>query len=134
MKTTKIVYWATTGLFAAFMLFTAIPNVIVDDASIGLFTSLGYPKYLIPFIGWLKLLGVMAIVIPGFPRIKEWAYAGLFFDLLGATYSAIAVEGLQLPMLFLVLPFTLEAISYLYYHKLLTSKEADDLKPKYAAR
>lgn len=134
MKTTRIVYWITTGLFAAFMLFTAIPNIMVDDSSVALFSSLGYPKYIIAFIGWLKLFGVMAIVIPGFPRLKEWAYSGLFFDLLGATYSAIAVEGLQLPMLFLVLPFTFEAISYYYYHKMQSYKKVDNVIPKYSSQ
>ena len=49
--------------------------------------GLGYPFYLIPFVGVAKVLGIIAILIPGFPGIKEWAYAGLFFDLVGATFS-----------------------------------------------
>lgn len=118
MKKINILYWVFTILFGGFMLFTAIPNIQVSPDSITLITDqLGYPKYFIAFIGVAKLLGVIAILIPGFPRIKEWAYAGLFFDLLGATYSAIAVEGLHLPMLFMVLPFGIGALSYIYYHK-----------------
>lgn len=119
MKKTKILYWVFTILFAAFMLFSAFPNITVNQQSIDIFTQLGYPTYLIPFIGWLKLMGVVAILIPGFPRIKEWAYAGLFFDLLGATFSSISVSGFQPPMLIMILPFALEALSYVYYHKLL---------------
>jgi hypothetical protein len=118
MKKTKILYWVFTGLFGAFMLFSAITNIMVTEESVTLFTGLGYPKYLISFLGVAKFLGVVGIVVPGFPRLKEWAYAGLFFDLLGATYSAICVGGLQLPMLFMVLPFGFEALSYIYYHKL----------------
>ena len=60
----------------------------VPDA-VALFNHLGYPTYLLPFIGIAKLLGVVAILIPGFPRIKEWAYAGFVFDLTGAMYSSI---------------------------------------------
>ena len=134
MKTTKILYWVFTGLFTAFMLFSAIPNIMVNQPSIDLFTQLGYPRYLISFIGWLKLLGCIGVLIPGYPRLKEWAYAGLFFDLLGATYSSIAAAGFQLPMLFMVLPFSLEALSYIYYHKLEARKDVEGVNPKYAAR
>ena len=121
MKTTKILYWIFTALFAAFMIFSAIPNIMVNQQSIDIFTSLGYPKYLISFIGWLKLLGSIVILVPGFPRIKEWAYAGLFFDLFGATYSAITVSGFMPQMLVMIVPFALEALSYIYYHKLFSA-------------
>lgn len=53
-------------------------------------TRLGYPTYLPPFLGFWKLLGVAALLAPGLPRVKEWAYAGIFFDLAGATYSHAA--------------------------------------------
>ena len=119
MKTTKILYWVFTALFAAFILSSAIPNIMVSQQWVDIFAQLGYPKYLISFIGWMKLFGVIGVLVPGFPRIKEWAYAGLFFDLVGATYSALAMGGFQPPMLFMVVPFTLEALSYIYYHKLL---------------
>jgi len=117
MKKTIILYWVFTGLFGAFMLFSGITNIMVTEESVTLFASLGYPKYLIAFLGLAKTLGVVAVVIPGLPRLKEWAYAGLFFDLVGATYSGICVSGLQLPMLFMVLPFGTGALSYIYFHK-----------------
>jgi hypothetical protein len=118
MKKINILYWIFTGIFAAFMLFTAIPNIMVDAASIDLITTqLGFPKYFIFFIGVAKTLGVIGIVIPGFPRIKEWAYAGLFFDLLGATYGSICVEGFHPAMLFMILPFGFLFLSYFFYHK-----------------
>src|SRR3954453_20316789 len=112
MKNTKILYWVFTGLFTAFMLFSSIPNIMVNQQSIDLFTQLGYPHYLIGFIGWMKLMGCIAILVPGFPRLKEWAYAGLFFDLLGATYSSLAAAGFDPMLLVMVLPFGLEALSY----------------------
>ena len=117
MKKTNILYWIFTGLFGAFMLFSAIPDILVVPDAVTMITGLGYPKYIIPFLGVAKTLGVIAILVPGYPRIKEWAYAGLFFDLVGATYSAICTEGFQLPMLGMLVPFTLGALSYIYYHK-----------------
>src|SRR6187549_2578389 len=104
MKKTKIIYWIVTGIFAAFMLFSAIPDILLVPDAVMMITGLGFPKYIIPFLGVAKLLGVIAILIPGFKRVKEWAYAGLFFDLIGATYSMIALQGLQLPMTFMILP------------------------------
>ncbi|MEP6738037.1 MAG: DoxX family protein [Chryseolinea sp.] len=122
MKKTKIFYWVFTGLFAAFMLASAIPDILVSDEAVKFMTDLGYPKYIIAFLGVAKLLGSIAILVPGYPRIREWAYAGLFFDLIGATYSNIAMAGFQLPMLFMVLPFGLGILSYVYAHKLTSAK------------
>jgi hypothetical protein len=56
-------------------------------------------------------------LVPGFPRIKEWAYAGLFFDLTGAVYSGLMTGGFQLPMLIMLVPYGLGALSYIYHHK-----------------
>lgn len=125
MQKRHILYWTFTALFGGFMLFTAIPDImVVPDAVAFVSGDLGYPRYIIPFLGVAKALGVLAIVIPGYPRIKEWAYAGLFFDLIGATYSAIAVSGVEASMLFMLLPFTLGALSYTFYHKRLALKPA----------
>ena len=117
MKKTKIIYWIITGLFSAFMLFSAIPDILIVPDAITFMNHLGYPNYIIPFLGVAKLLGVIAILIPGFPRIKEWAYAGLFFDLIGATYSAIANDGLLPQVSFMLLPITFLFLSYFLYHR-----------------
>jgi hypothetical protein len=122
MKKTKIFYWIITGLFGAFMLFSGISDLLVLPEAIVFMSHLGYPEYIIPFLGLAKILGVIAIVIPGFPRIKEWAYAGLAFDLIGATYSVIAVEGFQAGTLFMLVPFTFLALSYILYHKVQAAK------------
>lgn len=117
MKKTKIFYWIVTGLFAAFMLFSSIPDIMMSPDAVIMITGLGYPKYLIPFLGVAKLLGVIVILLPGFPRLKEWAYAGLFFDLIGATYSVISTGGFQAPVLFMVLPTGFLFLSYYLWHK-----------------
>jgi hypothetical protein len=116
MKKTNTIYWILTGLFAGFMFLTAIPDVLISPDAVAFMMLLGYPNYFIPFIGVAKMLGAIAIVIPGFPRIKEWAYAGLFFDLIGAVYSVIAV-GQGSGALFILLPIVIGAGSYIYYHK-----------------
>jgi hypothetical protein len=63
------------------------------------------------------LLGVIAILIPGFPRIKQWAYAGFFFDLTGASYSGIATDGFQPAELFMVLPIAFLFLSVFLYSR-----------------
>ena len=73
---------------------SAIPDVFSNPVAVeGMHGNLGYPVYFIPFIGVAKVLGVIALLVPGYPKIREWAYAGLFFDLIGATYSIIASGG-----------------------------------------
>lgn len=118
MKKTNIIYWTSTILFGGFMLSTALPNIITSPESVELMSrQLGYPTYIIAFLGVAKVLGVVAILVPGFPRIKEWAYAGLFFDLLGATYSVIAATGFDPMVLFMVVIFGMLFLSYAYFHK-----------------
>ena len=118
MKKTKTLYWIFTILFALIMLASAIPNIMMTKDSIDLIhTALGYPEYFIMFVGIVKVLGVIGILIPGYPRITEWAYAGLFFDLTAATISGIAAQGFdpaQFGMLIFIAPGVL---SYIYYHK-----------------
>jgi hypothetical protein len=116
MKKTKIFYWVFTALFSAMMLGSAIPDVISSPIAVqGMHQELGYPVYFIPFIGIAKVLGVLAILLPISPRIKEWAYAGLIFDLIGATFSIIAIG--KPDWMFMVLPLFLALGSYVFYHK-----------------
>ena len=79
---------------------------------------LGYPEYFIPFNGWTKLIGAIAILIPGFKIIKEWAYAGLFFDLAAVIYSGIAANKSFDPMMLTMLIWIVPGIlSYIFWHK-----------------
>jgi uncharacterized membrane protein len=77
--------------------------------------ELGYPIYFIPFIGVVKVLGVLAILLPISAKIKEWAYAGLVFDLIGATFSIIAIG--KPDWMFMILPLFLAIGSYVFYNK-----------------
>lgn len=121
MKKINILYWIFTGLLAFVMLMSGVQNAFVTAESVELLTAqLGYPEYIIAFIGVAKILGAIAILVPGFPTLKEWAYAGLLFDLLGATYSVIMSEGLQPAHAGMLIFFALWALSYLYYRKRLS--------------
>ncbi|WP_198029838.1 DoxX family protein [Bacillus sp. J33] len=114
LKKITIGYWFFTGLLIALMLLGSIPDIMSAPEAVVLFKHLGYPAYLLPFIGVAKLLGVIAILMPGFPRIKEWAYAGFVIDLTGAMYSTIAVGD---PWVFFIIGYILIAGSYVFYHK-----------------
>jgi hypothetical protein len=117
MKKTKITYWIVTSLIAAFMLFSAIPDILMVPDAITFITHLGYPLYFLPFIGFAKTLGCIAILMPKLKRLKEWAYAGLFFDLFGAFYSVVANDGFKPDSLFIILPTGLLLWSYFLWHK-----------------
>lgn len=116
MKKIKIVYWVCTILFAAGMLFSAIPN----EKSVEFISGyLHHPQYMVMFLSVAKMLGVIGILVPGFPRLKEWAYAGLVFDLVGAVYSLISVGAPIAGLWPMSIYFILFAGSYIYYHKML---------------
>jgi len=83
--------WVITSLMAALMLLSAVPDVLRIPDAVSIFRHLGYPSYLLAFLGTAKILGVAAIVLPGIRKIKEWAFAGLTFDLVGALYSHLSV-------------------------------------------
>ncbi|MBC7898513.1 MAG: DoxX family protein [Saprospiraceae bacterium] len=117
MKKIKIIYWIVTGLMAAFIVMSAIPDILRIPEAVTIFTHLGYPIYLLPFIGVAKILGVIGVLVPGFPRLTEWAYAGLVFDLIGAFYSHIAVGDPVSSWIFPVIALALVLGSYFLYHK-----------------
>lgn len=118
MKKTKIIYWTTTLLFAGFMAFSAVPDILLSPDAVQFITHLGYPEYFIVFIGVAKLLGSAAILVPMYKKIKEWAYAGLFFDLIAAVYSLIYVDGFNAGMLVMVIVFAIAITSYVYNEKM----------------
>jgi hypothetical protein len=130
MKTTKILYWVFNGLFAFVMFGSGVPGVIGAQSTIhGMHDIMGYPLYFIPFLGVAKILGAIAILIPGnFPRIKEWAYAGLTFDLIAATYSLYCIPNPEGPWWGTLIFIALAAAAYIYYHKKLALTNQDNLK------
>ena len=93
-KRNKIIYWISTVWLALGMIATGIVQLFKGKAGQGgveMIEHLGYPVYLLTILGMWKILGVVALLIPKFPLVKEWAYAGIFFVMSGATFSHIAI-------------------------------------------
>lgn len=89
-KVNNIIYWIATGWLALGMLSTGAVQLFKTKDEVDSIAGLGYPVYFLTIIGIWKILGVVAILIPKYPLLKEWAYAGFFFVMSGATISRIA--------------------------------------------
>ena len=97
-KRNKIIYWIATIWLALGMVATGTGQLVKMKAGQGgadMITHLGYPVYLLTLLGIWKILGVIAVLIPKFPLLKEWAYAGFFFVMTGAIFSHIALGDLM---------------------------------------
>ena len=90
IKSRTLFYWITTIVSAIAFIVPGIGNVIHLPHFVSDMTHLGYPGYFLTIFGIWKIFGAIAIIIPGFKRLKEWAYAGMIFDLTGASYSRIS--------------------------------------------
>ena len=89
-KTMRVVYWTLTGLFCSLQGWAALQYLIEAPRMMASIHALGYPIYFVKLLGIAKLLGITAILYGGFPRLKEWAYAGFTFDTVGAFFSHIS--------------------------------------------
>jgi DoxX-like family len=112
MKAKTVTYWTTTILVAFFIggggaaqiaQFVGKPHGVVP--------LLGYPMYFFGILGVWKVLGAIAILVPRFPRLKEWAYAGIFFDLTGAAVSCAAVGGYGAYAFHVIAPLVLTVLT-----------------------
>jgi hypothetical protein len=92
-KAKNIAYWTTTGLVAFFIGSGGFAQLALRRSNVQGAVLLGYPLYFFRILGFWKVLGAIAVLVPRFPRLKEWAYAGIFFDLTGAAASCVAVGG-----------------------------------------
>jgi len=90
-KRNKIIYWIVTGFLSFGMLAGGVQQMLQIGGYNEIIKQLGYPQYLLSILGVWKILGVIAILIPKFPLLKEWAYAGFFFVMSGASISHFAV-------------------------------------------
>lgn len=90
-KRNKIIYWISTIWLALGMLSTGIVQLLNVKSETDFIINLGYPVYFLTILGAWKILGVIAVLIPKFPLLKEWTYAGFFFSMSGAIFSHIAV-------------------------------------------
>jgi uncharacterized membrane protein YphA (DoxX/SURF4 family) len=107
----KVIYWATTGLLAAMSLFAAFTYLSGSPQAVQGFAHVGYPQQLRIILGIGKLLGAIALIIPGVPKLKEWAYAGFTFAWISASVAHyLAKDGAVVFMPLLLLIFLL--VSY----------------------
>lgn len=125
MKPLKITYWISTAIPVVVFATTGAMYLIHHPVMVAKFQELGYPLYVLNILGVAKILGVIALVIPKYPRLKEWAYAGFVFDLIGAIWSHAAVQGFGQAVRLLV-PLTIMVVSYVTYHKLHDTPGTDD--------
>jgi uncharacterized membrane protein len=89
-KRNKIIYWIATIWLALAMLASGLQQIFHTKGFVDIIVHLGYPLYFMYILGVWKILGVIAILLPGFKLVKEWAYAGFFFAMSGAVFSHIA--------------------------------------------
>ncbi|MCK6255451.1 DoxX family protein [Fictibacillus sp. KIGAM418] len=82
-----ISYWSVTLLLAAAVMLSGIGQLMQFGGNVELVTKIGYPLYILTILGIWKVLGSIALIIPGFPRLKEWVHAGIFFLMTGAALS-----------------------------------------------
>ena len=88
-RTRTSAYWITTGI-VVFCMTGGIFELLSLPMTVDGIVKLGYPSYIVPALGLGKVLAILAILSPGLPRLKEWAYAGIFFNMMGALVSHVA--------------------------------------------
>ncbi len=106
--TRKVIYWVSTGVLAAFSAFAAVTYLLGSPQAIQGFAHVGYPQHLRIILGIAKFLGAIALVVPGFPRLKEWSYAGFTFAWISAHVAHhLAKDGPEqfIPLILLVILF-----------------------------
>lgn len=89
-KRNNVIYWLSTALLAFAFAAGGYADLVAGPDMVAGMTHLGYPLYFLTILGTWKVLGAIAIVVPKMPRLKEWAYAGMVFDLTGAAASHLA--------------------------------------------
>lgn len=106
-KRNKIIYWIATAWLALGMLSTGIVQLLKVKSETDFIINLGYPPYFLTILGISKVVGVVVVLVPKFPLLKEWAYAGFFFTMSGAIFSHVAsgssINELFPPLLLLIL-------------------------------
>ncbi len=113
-KRNKIIYWVATLWLALGMVSTGIVQLLKMKEEVDKMTHLGYPVYFLTLLGVWKILGVVAVLIPRFPILKEWAYAGFFFAMSGAAISHLACNNPVKEILPSLLLLTLTLISWYF--------------------
>jgi hypothetical protein len=112
-KTIRVTYWTLNIIFCLFHVMDAGGGLAKAKAGVDAMNAMGYPIYLMVFLAVLKLLGVVALLQNQYKTIKEWAFAGFSFTLIGATVSHICVND---PVLFIIMPVVFLALLFALYY------------------
>jgi hypothetical protein len=113
-KRNKIIYWIATLWLALGMVSSGIVQLLHMQMEVDAMAHLGYPVYFLTIIGVWKLLGVVAVLAPKYPLVKEWAYVGFFFTMSGALASHIAVGDPVVQMIPATLLLVLTVVSWYF--------------------
>jgi uncharacterized membrane protein YphA (DoxX/SURF4 family) len=108
LKTRSVIYWISTVLIALAYIFGGISQVMRSPESVeGIVHHLGYPMHFLILLGVWKFLGGVAILVPRFPLVKEWAYAGMFID---ATAASVALASAHDSVFQIIAPLVMAAL------------------------
>ncbi|WP_044639966.1 DoxX family protein [Risungbinella massiliensis] len=106
-----IAYWSVTLLLAAAVMLSGIGQLMKYGGNLELVTNLGYPLYVLTILGIWKVLGAIALVMPGFPRLKEWVHTGIFFLMTGAALSHTFANDYGTYGFYIILPLSYAALN-----------------------
>ena len=120
MKVNKIVYWTSTIIFAGMFLMSAMMYLTKSPELVEGMKFLGFPMFILPLLGTAKLLGAIALLQPKFKTLKEWAYAGFTFNLIGAIWAHVATNT---PFTLVAVFFVVLAVSYIFWKRTLSAQE-----------
>lgn len=115
----KLIYWIPTTVVAIIFFITGIGNLVPFDHIAHDMKELGYPTFFMSILGTWKIAGAIVLLIPRNIKLKEWAYAGILFDLTGAAFSRIAVGSSPLEIFIPLIIATATLISYFNKNKIL---------------
>jgi len=113
-KRNKIIYWIATVWLSLGMLSSGIVQFVKVKSETDFIINMGYPVYFLVILGVWKILGVVTVLVPKFPLLKEWAYAGFFFSMSGAVFSHIAVGNSMKEIFPPLLLLTLTVLSWYF--------------------
>lgn len=113
-KRDKIIYWIATIWLAFGMSVSGVAQIMQTKDEVALFNTLHYPTYFMVILGVWKMLGVIAVLVPKFPVVKEWAYAGFFIAMSGAAISHLVVGTAPIDLFGPVLTLVLISISWYF--------------------
>lgn len=116
-KTIKAIYWVLLIIFCLSMVADGLGGIMMAKEGVAALQHLGYPVYIMPLFGVLKLLGVAALLQTKYTRIKEWVFAGVAFNFIGAIHAHLAVNDPVSMTMQPLIALIIMAVVYLFWNK-----------------